>query len=72
MRVPLPDGSVRELTVVSGHPAEVLNKGDQVVLADTTTHAVDGPTGKVVASARVGRTLYVATEDKLWQADLKP
>jgi hypothetical protein len=59
-------------TVVSGHPAEVLNKGDQVVLADTTTHAVDGPTGKVVASARVGRTLYVATEDKLWQADLKP
>lgn len=57
---------------VAGHPAEVLNKGGQVVLADTITRPLTGPTGKVVASARVGQTLYVATEDRLWQADLKP
>jgi hypothetical protein len=57
---------------VEGHPAEVLNKGNQVVLAETTTRPATGPTGKVVASARVGQTLYVATEDKLWQADIRP
>lgn len=57
---------------VEGHPTEVLNKGDQVVLAETTTRPATGPTGKVVAAARVGRTLYVATEDGLWQADVAP
>jgi hypothetical protein len=53
-----------------GHPAEVLNKGTQIVVAETTTHPVNGPTGKVVATARVGETLYVATEDKLWRAHI--
>jgi|tagenome__1003787_1003787.scaffolds.fasta_scaffold20961753_4 hypothetical protein len=53
-----------------GHPAEVLNKGKKVVLAETTTHEVNGPTGKVVATARIGETLYVATENKLWRADV--
>jgi hypothetical protein len=55
---------------VDGHPAEVVPDGSRVVLAGSPARAVAGPSGKVVATARVGRTLYVATEDKLWQADL--
>jgi len=53
-----------------GHPAEVLADGSRVVLASSSARGVEGPSGKVVATARVGRTLYVATEDKLWQAEL--
>jgi hypothetical protein len=72
-RVPVPQNADLASPVdVSGHPAEVLNKGDDIVVADTTTHRTNGPTGKVVATALVGRTLYVATEDKLWQTNIKP
>jgi hypothetical protein len=57
---------------VDGDPAEVLPSGSKVVLAGSTTRSVSGPTGEVVATARIGETLYVATKDKLWQADLAP
>lgn len=57
---------------VEGRPTEVLPKGSELVLAGRSLRPVSGPTGRVTAVARVGRTLYVATEDKLWAADLKP
>ncbi|HEV7648711.1 MAG TPA: hypothetical protein VGP26_11155 [Actinophytocola sp.] len=72
-RVPVPQNTALSAPVaVDGHPAEVLNKGHQVVLAETTTRPLTGPAGKVVAAARVGQTLYVATENSLWQADIAP
>ena len=57
---------------VDGHPAELLQDGSRVVLAGSSARPVSGPSGPVVATARVGRTLYVATKDKLWQAELGP
>lgn len=70
-RVPVPENTALSSPVtVEDHPTSILNRGDDVVVASTSARPATGPTGKVVAAARVGRTLYVATEDKLWEADV--
>ncbi len=57
---------------VEGRPTEILDDGSHVVLAGATTRPAEGPTGEVTATARVGRTLYVAAGDRLWQAEIAP
>lgn len=72
---PVPVAKDEDLTPpveVDGHPVTILPKGKDLVLAGESTRPLTGPTGKVTAVARVGGTVCVATEDKLWAADLKP
>jgi hypothetical protein len=56
---------------VEGEATAVLTDGDRVVLAGPSTRRPTfGPTGEVTATARVGRTLYVAAGERLWQAEI--
>jgi hypothetical protein len=67
-----PNQELASPVMASGHPSAVLPEGSRVVVAGPSTREVAGPSGKVVATARVAGTLYVATEDKLWRANLSP
>jgi hypothetical protein len=72
-RVAVPDDADLPAPIdVEGHPTEILTDGDRVVVAGQEIRPTAGPTGQVTAVAHVGRTVYVAAGDKLWQAELSP
>jgi hypothetical protein len=61
---------------IDGQLTAVVTRGDEVTVlrwtdgAPWTATRANGPTGQVSATATVGRTLYVLTDEGLWFADV--